>query len=268
MAENVLADAQFGIVKILRPYIGFDAPLDSGGMAPAGSYQGTSSQVPIMLSEGGQPLDEAAGQLGYSPKLLRGLSVPLGSRVVLWVPLVTPQSGGTAPDGYVFSVCWRLRNTFDFRQRRIPYHYPKAAQGVPYNSESRVVIPAAAQSVVYNQSEPVVTLAPAVATSYAEAIKFNFSVNMLPPLLPDGSYGAMEQGIIDVNGPGEAITTTYQVWELQAFGDELLIGLQRAGDKWDFAEGKIDNQLSVVLGNGSGKLYPDVGVYAMVGTAP
>jgi len=268
MAENVLADAQFGIAKILRPYLGFDA-LDGS----PGSYQGKSALTPVMLTEGGVALDEQAGHLGYSPVLLRGLSVPYGSRVTIWVPLVTPVSETLATAGYIWSVVWRLRNTFDFRQRRIPYHYPRQAAGVPYAGSPRVVIPAASQSVIYNQSEPSTIVQPAIQHSYAEAIQFQYSINLIAPLTPSGAFGAMEQGIVNIPfGPGgEGITTTYQVAELQALGDEMLIGLYRLesyGANWNFTPGQVDAQLSALLGNGSGKIYPDLGVYVLTGSAP
>lgn len=261
MAENVLADAQFGIARILRPYAGFDAA--SG----AGSYQGKPSETPIMLTEGGQALDEQAGQPGYSPVLVRGLPVPYGARVTIWVPLVAPVLESTGPTGYVWGVVWRLRNTFDFRQRRIPYHYPKQAAGVPFMGGERVVIPAASQSVVYNQSEPSTAFLPAVQTCYAEAIQFQYSLNLLAPLTPSGSYGTIEQGLINTNPTVEALSTTYQVAELQALGDEMLIGLYRAGAPWDFGVGGVDQQLSTVLGSNYGT-YPDIGVYVLAGSAP
>lgn len=261
MASNVLADAQFGIARILRPYAGFDAP--SG----AGSYQGQASEIPIMLTEGGQALDDQAGQPGYSPVLVRGLPVPYGSRVTIWVPLVAPKLESSAPTGYVWGVSWRLRNTFDFRQRRTPYHYPKQAAGVPFGGSARVVIPAASQSVVYNQSEPSSVFLPALQTCYAEAIQFQFSINLIAPLTPSGAYGTIEQGLINPDPMREALTTTFQVAELQALGDEMLIGLYRPGTPWDFGAGKVDEQLSKVLGSNYGT-YPDIGVYVLAGTAP
>ena len=53
-SSTVLADAQFGTARILRPYDGFEAV-----------YQGQPASTPIMLSEvvdppGGDPLDPSA----------------------------------------------------------------------------------------------------------------------------------------------------------------------------------------------------------------
>jgi len=265
MSQTVAADAQFGIARILRPYAGFD------NLTPGnGSYQGISTNIPIMLTEGGLALDPFAGQAGYAPSLVRGLGVPLGSRVSIWVPSIPPNNGGVAPFGYVYSAIWRLRNLHDYAVGRIPYHYPKQGSGVPVVGSARVVIPAASQSVIYNDGPAPTTLGGAATQSvYAEALTFNFSVNagLGIPLIPGGTSGSVAQGL----APSDQEGAVYEIIELQALGDELLIGVTRSGaGTWDFTPSTgIDATLSAAYGNGlDGTLFPDIGVYVMVGTTP
>ena len=270
MSQNVLADAQFGIVKILRPYAGFDSQV--GGAS--GAYQGKPGGVPIMFTEGGMALDQQAGKPGYDPNLLRGLSVPLGSRLLLWLPEIeTTQANAT----YQWAFFWRLRNTFDFRTSRIPYHYPKQGLGVSDTSSgsalARVVIPAANHVSIYNGVEPLAgSFLPAAQNIHAE---FLATRALLPsqPLLPNGNSGAYQQGLADPGGffGSLAFLPAYQPFEIQTLGDELLLGLVKGAPVWDFgslgAPGD-DFAVSAIFGNGTGKVYPDVGVYALTGTAP
>src|SRR3990170_573964 len=112
----MIVDPQFGIVRVLRPYQGFEA-----------IYQGHpatgSTAVPIMLSEAGIELDEEARNkvTGYDPELVRGLPVPLGARVVLWVPFISAILLEVGASPYVYMPIWRFRNTADFRRSKTPY---------------------------------------------------------------------------------------------------------------------------------------------------
>src|SRR5271154_5270739 len=120
MGRTVLADAQYGVVRILRPFAGFEA-----------TYTGKSTGGnPIAFTQGGLPLDPLAGQPGYAPTLLRGLSVPIGSRILLWIPAIEAVVGGVGVP-YSYSFAWRYRSVFDYRQNRGPWHYAKQAAGVP-----------------------------------------------------------------------------------------------------------------------------------------
>ncbi len=88
MPETVLADAQFSIARILRPYTNFET-----------QYQGQPVDRRIMLSEvvngpGGEARDDLAikGQTGIDPELARGLAVPMGARVLIWFPKILPDN--------------------------------------------------------------------------------------------------------------------------------------------------------------------------------
>lgn len=286
MSNHVLADAQFGIAKILRPYAGFDAQ-DTGGGVPLGSYQGKDGGYPILFTEGGQALDEAAGEEGYSPNLVRGVQVPYGSRITLWMPMLPIREVDAVPNSYEVSWSWRMRNVYDFRQRRIPYHYPKQSAGVPFGGQSRVIIPSATQSVVYNQNEPTTVSNGIVATAgqnvHAESMLLSFSQPFRKdPLLPGtASFGTISQGL----SPVEPSQVEFAVLELQATGDELVIGYSKpAGlSAWDFTApqpannpplpGGADYLMSAAFGALSKTLnppngFPDWGIYVLAGSAP
>lgn len=262
--KTVLADAQFGVARILRPFSGF-----------RGVYQGQACTKPIMLTEvvdppGGAAIDQLALQKtpGYASNLIRGIDVPLGSKVVLWLPKIGPFSADPAAR-YDWLIAWRLRNVYDYRQARNPYHYPKQEAGVPVGGSPRVVIPAAIQTVVYSQiPAPAAAGAIAASSAYPETVgtggvAFGLTVSGLP-LVSSGVDGTFEQGL----STSANEVPTYLIHEFQAVGDELLIGVSRStafGANWNFtAFGSED----FLLGSFLGEDYPDIGVYVMTGSAP
>lgn len=279
--KTVMADAQFGIAHILRPFANFNAV-----------YAGIPSYRQIMVSEvvnppGGEALDPlaAAGTSGIDPNLVRGLPVPFGSRVVIWIPKIMPNIFPQIR--YNWSISWRLRNVFDYRQTRAPYHYPKQGLGVTDTSTVppglRTVIPAANQTIVYTQEpQPAGVTATVVSSMRIEDISAGGTYgpalvgsNGLP-LTPTGALGAIQQGLLDpaVVGFGDdglAQAPFYEMHEVQAVGDELLIGVWREpaeapNDVWDFDS--VDSSLFTFLGDGRRGPMPDVGVLVMCGSSP
>lgn len=281
---TVLVDAQFGIAKILRPYAGFEA-----------DYQGKSTSEPIALTERGLPLDPLAGKPGYAPNLLRGLPVSMGARLVLWLPnVIGGNSLGTY--AYKYAIAWRLRSTFDYRQIRGPYHYPKQGKGVPDTTappgkQDRVIKPAGWQTIAYTQPEPgpppvFPSVVPifgsqvdrSVANIHAEDLA-NRGGFLIAPLVPGALPGDAQQGILDPANPSFTLAARspfYNIHEVQALGDEMLLFVYRDAlssgggsfPTWDFTGAPfIDRDFSVYYGNGSGKVFPDIGVYVMAGAA-
>lgn len=268
-SKAVLADPQWSVVKILRPWAGFEA-----------TYEPLDARVPIMFTQGGQPRDQRAGQPGYDPELIRGLPVPLGSRVLIWIPRITPS--GVTTDGtpvlYEWLIAHRLRNVADFRRNRKAYHYPKQGAGVPDGADPRVVVPVAYETVRYNQPE----LSTTTQTVSQHLLRENVSplrgpVTFELPANPGVGppTGEMQQGILPVAN-ALARAPAYLLYETMAKGDELLIGALRqpgnlggAVPTWDFAPAGADNEFSVLFGTGAaGGPFPDVGIYALTGVAP
>lgn len=261
-----MADAQFGTTRVLRPYPGFDAV-----------YQGRPCNVPLLWSPDGNPLDESSGAPGFAARLARGLTVPLGSRILLWLPIVhyTNLQGTFVP--YRWQVCWRLRNLFDYRNHRTQYHNPKQSLGdrstLPTDLGDRVILTVSNQSVPYQQTEPANYLGPADVNLHDETIRTQAvtSVMLLPVLNAAGDLIALSQGIFDPGAPPSLAYTAetvrsslFELHEMQAVGDEMILLLSRPYDQaapWDFT--LTDADLLAFL-NAS----RFVGVLAMTGSAP
>lgn len=249
-SARTLPDPQVGLVSVLRPFPQFED-----------AYDTMSGARPIMFTEGGVILDAQAGKPGYDPHLLAGFPVPMGSRVIIWFPLARSDVL-FGPYNWVLS--WRLRNTHDFRNEHISYHYPKEGLGAPatgVNSGPRVVLPASMQSVVITSPGPRVgtyqlkdgTFAADAmnVTDYAihelcveaiqpKATRYQYSTQTgnanqgampLPPpfidaKMPTHTQGVIEQGVVDLNNDqfGEQGMPMYLPFETYALGDELFIG--------------------------------------------
>lgn len=258
MGEPVLSDPQFSKSFITRPFAGFETVYTA--LVPA--------TTPVQFTEGGQALDPQAGKPGYDPNLVRGLGVPMGARVLLWIPNVFAQAGVVVIP-YIWKLTWRLRNVFDFRQSRIPYHYPKQGEGVPDGASPRTVIPAANHVIIVNQAEPggVGVMTQNVRIEQLRPEPAAVGQDLLP-LLPGGGTGVIQQGLLDpaTFGPNTPFKPLYVPVEVAAAGDELLIGVLRdSGGNWDFAG--IDLTFANLFGSASGQNLPDIGLYVHVGTS-
>jgi hypothetical protein len=268
-AVPVLNDPQFGVTSILRPYTGYTT-----------RYQGQSVTRPIMVTEGGVPFDGRAGLPGYNAGLLRGLPVPFGARVSIWLPIIpSPGIGFGDILPYDWCIGWRQRNVFDYRNQRIPFHFPM--QNLQGNNE--FLIPMAAQGSIMQYSDVVLGLAVDNVTQYplvqaGDMVSEKFRVTdgagagasspgtLFPniPIAPvalgaPATFAQQRVGLINNLFP------SYVVHELQAQGDELLIGFIRpatdgAGVTWDFTTSDLG-----VLRFFEGS--PDIGVMINIGVA-
>ncbi len=267
-------EAQFGIIKTLRPFTGFEA-----------IYQGNPAvTIPIMFTELGVALDPDAGKPGFSPTLLRGLTVPMGANVIIWLPYFF---GITVDQGisvwfYNWRIMWRLRNTFDYRTNRVAYHYPAQAAGAPDTSTfppERVIIPAAVNPIIYTQTQPVFpNLNNTTSRDRIDIITPATDGSPGTPFIPGGGLGQYQQGLLDPATAGTLATRPiYIPYSVTALGDELLIGVNRnaapsagaSGDvvNWSFNIDEVDNVFSDLFGNGQGQAFPDVGVYVSTGAS-
>lgn len=260
--QAVLADAQFGMVQIMRPVAGFET-----------TYEGRSAAEPIYLFPEGQHIDPiaAAGVAGYDPVLARGLKTPFGARIAIWLPNLFFTSD--VERGYELILIWRLRNVSDFANGRIPYHFPRAQGAInttaPAGSQARVPIPAAYNTITYIQTEPLTQRGRAINNIHSEDLEFSTDT-VLGPLLADGvTRQPVQQGILDPAVVTDADRPGFIVHEVQALGDEVVMALRRnvtGAANWAFAT--TDLRFSQFLGSGTGLQLPSVGAYALMGTAP
>jgi hypothetical protein len=281
-ATAVLNDPQFGLTAILRPYTGFDSQVP--GLV--GAYQGTNGNgTPIMFTEGGVPFDVLAGSPGYSKRLLKGLSVPFGARVSIWFPQVLVNNLN-----YDWHILWRQRNVFDYRAARLAFHYPKQGLGVPDTTvgdqpPERVIIPAALHTILINNTD---YSSKAVGQTRIQGEVFRSTdfggigqplAPQVPGIVAPDPMAIIQQGLLPApTGYGPL----YQTLELQALGDEMLIGATKTVNplavgvsaNWDFTDISNDLYFSFLFGTAppnafglTGGPFPDIGVYVNVGVA-
>lgn len=302
MSENVLADAQFTVASVLRPFAGFESV-----------YQNQKTTTPIVFPG---TLDPDAGHPGFSPYLLQGLAVPLGAKVMLWIPMINQVTEGGVLE-YTYVLVWRMRNTGDFQRRRLPYHLSKEAEAAPDTwlaptPPGRFLLPAAVETVIYQQTEPTALTPPSptgvgagVGNLRTEAISVpSDGVELASdtvglPFLPPGSapafangyplpgasttpLGAFEQGVIDPAISNLAPYPLFRPYFTVAKGDELLISVTRVPlttsapgtETWNF--NTTDQQFSNYYGTNAfpptgqttHKPFPDLGVYIWTGSNP
>lgn len=299
---NVLADAQFTLAQVLRPFTGFEAV-----------YQGQPITTPIAFPG---DLDEDAGKPGFSPYLLRGLKVPMGAKMQIWFPAVVGSAESAPVFDYKYVLIWRLRTLVDFVNHRTPYHNSKEAFGAPDTllapaRPNRFVMPAATEAVLYQQPEPTpgagLITAPGAAGGNLRteliAVPSDLSddstlfttagLPLLPPnaapnfaspfptppgtsIVPLGAYG---QGVIDPAVSNLAPGAPFRPYFTVAKGDEMIIACYRNNhppgtDNWDFST--VDAQFSNLYGTNafppagqtSHKPFPDLGIYVFAGSNP
>ena len=264
-AQVVLADAQFGVIRVMRPYSGFEEV-----------YQGTPADEPIYLFPEGKNIDPIAeqGTPGYDPLLARGLPVPTGARLLVKIPNVYFASRA-GPIGYVYAFIWRDRNVFDFRQLRNPFHFPRdqgaADTTAPAGQQSRVPLPASYNTITYIQTEPVAPLDRAISNIRSEDLRAATTPLALPKL-SGGRTQPIQQGILDPATVSDANQPGFTTHEVQVLGDEVLIAVYRPTgeleDNWDFGVDETDYRFSQFYGIGTGQELSNIGVHVMPGSAP
>jgi len=236
-AQSVIQQPQMSMMRILRPY-----------STAYTVYQGKNGKYLLLVTENGEPLDELAGE-GYSPNLVRGLPVVMGSRVNIWLPRLQPFTE-TLATYYNWVVTWRLRNVLDMQKTGKPAHSPVTSTVAGIQP-----VFAATHSVIYNQAEPTGT-APAVQHIAPEQFQVHpggdisgAATNLpLPPYAPNGNPGAGALG-------------QWEVIDLTAQGDELVIGCYKSDAAvWDFPDGQQDYLLREFL--------QTAGVLVMFGVTP
>jgi hypothetical protein len=263
----VTADPQFGNMRCLRPFATYKD-----------MYDGQHVSYSIGLFEDGVAHDPQAGKPGYDPRLCRGLSVPLGARVVFWIPnsFCPGTTAAKGTNSYVFDIIWRARNLHDFRANRIPYHVPKQTQGVidttPITGGSRVIIPSVSHTIGYSSPEPAIISDMATVSLYQECVSVTRK-SEFEMLDPDGNLATIQQGLSDPNTSGTGDPPYerpgWALFETQAVGDELIMGVTRRVDTvahphWEFSGVNAAD----ILFSGFWDSSSFSGVYVFVGSAP
>jgi hypothetical protein len=231
-----------------------------------------------MFQEGTNPRDPNAGNPGYSPNLCRGLEVPIGARIQIWIPHIYTVNGTPANiQTYRYRWMYRMRNIFEYRADRGPFHLIESdgvTDTTPGTGGPRILKPAAYRSYSIAQAEPA---APPVATIAAREQFHVRPVDVDPysghppalPLMPDGTRGVVQQGVVDPQdfGAVPAGMPLYDVVNDVTTGDELLFAASRDVDvaaNYDFTvPGGADALFFRFL-----EATSTVGIYVFVGKVP
>jgi len=241
---NVLADPQFSVATVLRPFVGFEDV-----------YAGKAATVPVAFHPPGEdgepaPLDPGAGSAGISQNLLGYAPVPMGARIVLYIPhAITWQDNVGTPileTLYTYSVHWRIRNLQRYKHRMRtggevrPYHSPsfegRPDTTAPAQSQARAIIPAATRTVIVEQTEPAGS---AQQVQHLRRERMTLTTTYLDsadlPLLPSGVSGEHMQGVLDPGAMGAfpqiAGSSIFMPFEFRCEGDEMLVVANRS-DAW------------------------------------
>lgn len=266
-----MSDPKFSALRVLKPFRGFEA-----------QYSGKLVTLfDILLHPEGIYKDYVAGQPGYDPNLARGLQVPIGSRVILWMPKIfwIDYTVSEVPvlQPYSYSIIWRLRSLADNQHNPVyPWHIATQLSGLPETAVdpgARFVIPAAESAIIYNSADPATFIAPAIQDLRAERFNVQGNASHVSVNTAGGS-AVVQQGVLPATFGG--LDRRYPAWnayETQAVGDEMLISVRReslpVATTWDFSSPDgADLPFSEFYGAGfSGGPFPFLGVYAMVGTS-
>jgi len=258
MTQTVLSDAQMGMFQVIRPFSGFEAV-----------YQGQDGTIPIAFPG---TLDPDAGKPGMNASLLAGIPTPLGSRLLLQIPMTgyLGESGVVLTSGYEYQFVWRTRNQGWFSaaaagNRQVSaYHLP--SEEVGRNAE--FFIPGTSDVEVFEQAEPV--SGAATLNVLQQRYRPKITTGWVQPLLPNGAAAAWQQGTYKSTTSPEALGPSWVPLWLDASGDELLILAYKvtSGEPWDFANTSADLAFSNTYGTNHGGLpnNPNIGIILSTGT--
>jgi hypothetical protein len=266
----VMADAQFGNVRVLLPFENFED-----------DYQDRSGSVMIAFPGG---LDPNAGQPGFDDKLILGHPVPRGARVSIGIPVVFDN----IVVDYRYAIVFRDRTLRDYRSPganriRPPFHYAKqalgAVDGTVVGSPGRYPIDARYWTIGYEQAEPQAVAANVfpILNLYPELV---IPKQILFPqcLVSGGNAGTVQQGIYDPTqiGPSKVAVLRCE-FQVDCNGDDMIVFAQKIPDEegefsnWDF-DGE-DAGFSNFYGRGgyaaaTHDVYEDAGIRVTTGTNP
>jgi len=266
---HVAADAQFGGIKVLLPFVDFEDV-----------YQAVGGDHMIGFPGG---LDDLVASTGYHPRLHKAVAVPMGSRVSIGIPICEEDDADVAL--YRYFIVWRDRNLTDFRNppartQRKTYHYAKQGLGAVDGSlaGNPQLFPRDARlnSIGYSQSEDTGVAGVGTVHIYPEAL-IPHTLFRIQALTPAGAAAAIQQGIYDPDFVPDAHEPMRYSYQCDAGGDEMIIFAQKIPDDqgvfaaWDF-DG-VDAAFSNIYGRGgfaaaTHDIFADGGIRFNTGTNP
>jgi hypothetical protein len=281
-SEVVLPDAQWTMVRYLKPFPNFEQV-----------YQGKSGVFPIAFPG---ILDVFAQRkvAGYDPNLIAGITVPLGSRVTIWIPQtindgievdLDPQVNAL----YQYQILWRMRTPRDFRagqgmgqtsavQQYSSYHVPTSSFGQPQtvtvvrpDPNALYYLPGSMRTVAFEQSEPVSGV-PSVIHLRGEYLQPVSDPIWTPPFTPAGQQAVWQQGTYTNSAAPNTGGPAYLTFTTDVEGDEMTILASKIDPTpdWDFTTtAPGDQAFSNTYGNnrGANQSKPTSAILVTTGTS-
>ena len=257
-------NARISTCRVVRPFDGFE-----------GVYQGLAGTVPIAFP--GTP-DPLAGRPGYASNLLAGITMPLGARALVQIPMTVDLY--TPEPEYTYQFLWRMRGDQLFKDQmeaRVAaeapagYHLRGEQPGRRELQSSRselVFMPGSSDIEIFEEDPAPVGSALSTVVVRQQRYRPTMGASWVQPRLPNGESAIWQQGTYqyssDDNNSGP---TWFPIWT-DVNGDDLLILVYKnAGESnWDFAGD--DAAFSNTSGTNNGGLpkNPNVGILISTGT--
>lgn len=260
MSDVVLSDAQMGMFRVLKPMLNFEAV-----------YQGVAGTVPIAFPGA---LDPQAGSTGFLANLMAGLSMPLGGRALIQIPMTIDHYVPMAD--YQYQIIWRTRNqataavAIAAGREISAYHLPSEEAGrneTQINPNSKLVfIPGASDVEVFEQAEP----GSGAATLDVRQQRYVPQIisSWVQPLTPAGAPGIWQQGAYQFSSNVECAGPSWLPIWLDVSGDEMMILAYKVNSDvpWDFTT--VDKSFSNTYGTNAGAIPndPNIGIIVSTGT--
>lgn len=265
--------------RALRPFANFERV-----------YQGQDGTRPIAFP-GDLDLYAEKGVTGYDPNLLGAISVPLGSRVTIWIPETV--AGYDVNALYRYQILWRMRDVRDFRvgqaegqasptQNYSNYHLTASGFGQPQSNTSppsaigqRFFLPGATRTIAFEQPEPALGLSGVVHLT-GEMIQPTLDPIWVQPLTPKGNNGTWQQGVYVNSSQPNNSGPSWLTFTCDADGDEMAILAYKIPPEegspppWDFtsaAPGDLAFSNTFGTGNGQNKPNPFTAIIVLTGTS-
>lgn len=270
--KSVLVVPEFGIVKVLRGYSDFEDQyqgkrIQGNVIWLSDRKDGKDPQAAVAFKKLQSEVDKNGGVIpgggltsndtAINPWFQRGLPVPLGSTVIVYLPYaagVGTQGEVTYPLPFQYVVAWRNRSSSVNALQRQPYHSAFDGLGEPDDGRNaaftatgvaspifsgqataRRVIQAFWDPLRYAQTEPAagdLSVEDVWANSFRTNPSGDLTLAPQPPLFPyfktvppapNPTYGSLGQGAIKNNTLDRY--PNYVPVSLKAKGDEMMIGV-------------------------------------------
>lgn len=232
-------------------------------------YQGQprTTPIPFVVADSSGEFsarDPLAGTTDVSPNLLRYVPLPIGSSLLVLIPVPRYQDGGALVEpAYLYNFSFRLRTITDYNA---------------LEKDAEPVMPFSVVPTIGAPSTPSPTSRRVIPAYTTEQVTPALTGSARRPLIDAATSSDLSQGIYDpanFAGAGdpaagdEALGITFFPPYLRPIvGNEFSISASFASGNWDFSDPTADAAFSNLYGSNvagpTHKVYPGVGILLVV----